>query len=300
MKPHAEPRLVLAAQDIVGESLVYDDVRRALVWVDICGRRIHRLSLVDDRHDVWPTPEFPTSVGLRRDGGAVVGLLKQVALWDYGAEFDTLATLEPDLPGNRLNEGCVAPDGSFWVGTMQNNLTATGEPKEITAHTGAFWRVAPNGEILRLTPSEYGIANTLVWTRDGRLLAADTLANAIYQFDHRPEGLSERRVFSSGLQRGVPDGSAIDAEGFLWNCRVAGGSCLARYAPEGTLDRLIELPCSWPTSCAFGGPDFATLFVTSARLTLTPDHLAAHPQEGGLFAIELGVSGLPPNRFGWD
>ena len=298
MSPQPEPRLVLAADDIVGESLVYDDAREALVWVDICGRRIQRLWLGDHRHEAWPTPAFPTSIGLRRDGGAVVGLLKQVALWDYGGPFEPLASLEPDLPDNRLNEGCVAPDGSFWVGTMQNNLTPDGAPKAMTASSGALWRVTPGGAVFRLTPSEYGIANTLVWTREGRLLAADTLANTIYRFDCGPEGLSGRRVFASGLQRGLPDGSTIDADGFLWNCRVAGGSCLARYAPDGTLDRLVELPCSWPTSCTFGGRDLATLFVTSARFTLTPEHLAAHPEEGALFAIEPGVRGLPPNRFG--
>ena len=221
-----------------------------------------------------------------------------MALWDYGTEFTPLATLEPDLPDNRLNEGCVAPDGSFWVGTMQNNLTDAGAPKDMTASSGALWRVAPDGAISRLTPSEYGITNTLAWTGDGRLLVADTLANTIYQFDHGADGLYNRRVFAAGLSRGFPDGSTLDAEGFLWNCRVAGGSCLARYAPDGTLDRLVDLPCSWPTSCAFGGPDLATLFVTSARFTLTPEHLAAHPEEGAPFAFEPGVTGLPPNRFG--
>lgn len=298
MSPHPEPRLVLAADDVVGESLVYDDVREALVWVDICGRRIQRLWLRDARREIWPTPVFPTSIGLRRDGGAVVGLLKQVALWDFGGGFAPLATLEPDRPDNRLNEGCVAPDGSFWVGTMQNNLTAEGAPQAITVHSGALWRVEPGGAVSRLTPSAYGIANTLVWTRDGRLLAADTLANTIYRFGWGPTGLGDRQVFASGLQRGLPDGSTLDAEGYLWNCRVAGGSCLARYAPDGTLDRLVELPCTCPTSCTFGGPDLATLFVTSSRFALTPEHLMDHPGEGALYAFEPGVVGLPANRFG--
>ena len=294
----ANPRVVLAAEDIVGESLVFDDARQALLWVDICGRRIHRLSLLNDRHEVWSTPAFPTSIGLRRDGGAIVGLLKQVTLWDYGERFAPLATIEPDLPDNRLNEGCVAPDGSFWVGTMQNNLTDAGDPKPITRSSGALWRVAPDGAVSRLTPSDCGIANTLAWMRDGRVLSADTLANTIYQFEGGPEGLKHRRVFSSGLERGFPDGSTLDADGYLWNCRVAGGSCLARYAPDGALDRLVELPCSWPTSCAFGGPELATLFVTSARFTLTPERLRAQPDEGALFSIRPGTTGLYPNRFG--
>ena len=85
--------------------------------------------LAERRHEVWPAPDFPTSIGLRADGGAIVGLRDRVALWDYGGEFRTLAIIEPDLPDNRLNEGRVGPDGAFWVGTMQNNLHPDGAPK---------------------------------------------------------------------------------------------------------------------------------------------------------------------------
>ena len=173
------PRLVLDAADVVGESLVYDDRRDALLWVDIVGRRIHRLSLGSGRHEIWPTPEFPTSIGLRQDGGAIVGLLKRIVLWDYGERYEPFAEVEPNLPDNRLNEGRVAPDDSFWVGTMQNNLTAAGEPRPITASTGALWRVAPDGEVLRRTAALFGIANTLAWTGDGRVLTADTLADTM-------------------------------------------------------------------------------------------------------------------------
>lgn len=55
--------------------------------------------------------------------------MKQVVLWTPGAHFETLAPIEASIADNRLNEGQVAPDGSYWVGTMQNNLTAQGEPK---------------------------------------------------------------------------------------------------------------------------------------------------------------------------
>ena len=300
MSSRPQARIVLDAGDIVGESIVYDDARGALLWVDICGRRIHRLDLGRGAHETWPAPEFPTSVGLRADGGCIVGLLKRVALWSYGETFETFAQVEPECPGNRLNEGGVAPDGSFWVGTMQSNLTGEGQPKDITENVGALYRIAPDGRIGRLTPSDYGITNTLAWTADGRLLAADTLANTIYQFDREAGDtrLSNRRVFAAGFERGYPDGSTLDAEGYLWNCRVAGGACVARFAPDGRLDRVVELPCSWPTSCTFGGPGLATLYVTSARFTMSEAHLAAHPQEGALFAVDVGVVGRPAHRFG--
>src|SRR5579864_1913099 len=92
-----KPELIFDARDIVGESLVYDDRRDALIWVDIGGRRIHRLWLADRRHEAWNTPDFPTSIGLDRNGDAVVGFTDRVARWVFGGKFETLAIVEPDL-----------------------------------------------------------------------------------------------------------------------------------------------------------------------------------------------------------
>jgi sugar lactone lactonase YvrE len=291
------PTLVLDVADVVGESLVYDDRRDALLWVDIGGKRIHRLFLGNGRHESWSAPDFPTSIGLRADGGAVVGLRDRVALWDYGVEFRTLSVVEPDLPDNRLNEGRVGPDGAFWVGTMQNNLHTDGSPKDMTRDSGAVYRVAHDGRVTRLTPREFGIANTMAWTRDSRFITADTLKNAIYAYDLQHGALANKRVFAAPVERGAPDGSCLDADGRLWNCRVGGGACLACFRRDGELDRLVELPCTWPTSCAFGGPDFATLYVTSARFTMTAAHIAAHPEEGALFALDVAARGRPEHRF---
>ena len=165
------PRLVFDAGDIIGESAVYDERRDALVWVDIGGKRIRRLRLAERRHEAWPAPDFPTSIGLRTDGGAIVGLRDRVALWDYGGEFRTLVIIEPDLPDNRLNEGRVGPDGAFWVGTMQNNLHPDGAPKNMTRDSGAIYRIDGDGRVSQLMPREFGITNT-TWTDDGRFLTA--------------------------------------------------------------------------------------------------------------------------------
>ena len=216
-------RLVFDAADIVGESAVYDERRDALVWVDIGGKRIHRLHLAERRHEDWPAPDFPTSIGLRTDGGAIVGLRDRVALWDYGGEFRTLAIIEPDLPDNRLNEGRVGPDGAFWVGTMQNNLHPEGAPKSMTRDSGAIYRIDGNGRVSQLTPREFGITNTMAWTDDWRFLTADTTRNAIYAYDLRGGVLSNKRIFAPPIDRGAPDGSCLDVKGRLWNCRVAGG-----------------------------------------------------------------------------
>lgn len=293
-----ETGLVLDAKDIVGESLIYDDRREALVWVDIGGKRIHRLWLADRRHEEWPAPDFPTSIGLDRNGDAIVGLRDRVALWRFGGAFETLAVVEPDLPDNRLNEGKVGPDGAFWVGTMQNNLNPDGSPRDMDRHSGAIYRVTRDGEVTRLTPREFGITNTMAWTGDGRFLTADTLRNEIYAYDFAAGAISNKRLFAGPYPRGFPDGSCLDAEDNLWNCRVAGGSGVLRLSPEGTPADFVELPCSWPTSAAFGGAEFDTLYVTSARFTMTLEHLRDQPQEGGLFAVGRCGKGRPEARFG--
>jgi sugar lactone lactonase YvrE len=292
--------LVFDAQNIVGESLVWDDRRQRLVWVDIIGRTIHRLDPETRAHESWEMSDLVTSIGLRKDGGAIVGLSREIALWDFGQPLVTLAAIEPERPEIRLNEGVVAPDGSLWVGTMANNIGPDDEPVDIPGDGGRLWRIDASGQVSLLSDDRFGITNTCVWLADGRFVTADTMRNELYSYRWNAERrrLDDRRMFFAGFQRGFPDGSCIDAEGYVWNCRVAGGSCVARIAPDGSLDRVVDLPCSWPTSCAFGGKDLDTLFVTSARFTMSAAHLAANPHEGALFAVKPGVRGVPANRFG--
>lgn len=292
--------LIHDARNIVGESAVWDDRRGRLVWVDIIGRRIHALDPESREHQSSETPGRVTSIGLHADGSAIVGLERHIALWDWTGPFKTICEVEPDMPDNRLNEGAVGPDGAYWVGTMQNNIGPDDGPREITRDSGRLWRLAPDGILTALCDDRFGITNTLVWPAPGQLITADTLQNALYRYRIEPDTgkLADRETVMQGFARGLPDGSCLDNEGMIWTARVAGGACLTRMTPEGELLDVIELPCSWPTSCTFGGSDLRTLFVTSARFSMTPEHLASHPHEGGLFAFRPGMVGTPANRFG--
>ncbi|KSV60775.1 hypothetical protein N183_37520 [Sinorhizobium sp. Sb3] len=292
-----EVDVAFAAENIVGESAVWDDQAHKLCWVDIVGKAIHRLCPSTGNHEKWSFPDLVTSIGLRNDGGAIIGLRKSIALWEFGGELRHVAEVEPEVPGNRLNEGVVAPDGAFWVGTMQDNIAADGTPIAMSAKTGRLYRYAL-GKLRPVSEDRFGITNTLIWTDGGRLITADTEDNAIYSYALDANGLlNDRQTVLSGFERGSPDGSCVDAEGFIWNCRVAGGGCVIRFAPNGRIDRVVDLPCSWPTSCAFGGPQLETLFVTSARFTMSDEHLAQNPHEGAIFALRPGTFGLPVNRF---
>lgn len=291
-------RLIFPAADVVGESLVWDDRQGCLLWVDIIGRRIHRLDPATGAHETWQTPGRVTSVGLRKDGGAIVGLERHVAFWDWNDDFRIICEVEPDLPGNRLNEGAVGPDGAYWIGTMQNNIGPDDGPAPIEGARGAIWRLAPDLTLTRVSEDRFGITNTFVWPAPDRFVTADTLENALFAYRIRDGRLHDRSLIQTGFARGLPDGSCLDAEGFIWTARVAGGACVTRSDPLGEIVTVADLPCTWPTSCTFGGADLATLFVTSARFTMTEAHLQEHPEEGGLFALTPGVTGRPAWRFG--
>jgi sugar lactone lactonase YvrE len=133
----------------------------------------------------------------------------------------------------------------------------------------------------------------MVWSPDRKTMyTGDSIANVLYAYDYRDGAVSGRRVFTEGFGRGVPDGSAMDEDGFLWNCRYF-GSCLVRFDPTGNVDRVIEMPVRDITSCAFGGEDLGTLFVTTASISSG----TGEPFAGAVFALRPGVRGLLENGF---
>lgn len=292
-------RLALDCRDIVGESLIWVAAEQVLYWVDIVGSRIHRWAPECGTHEVWPTPELPTSIGPRKDGGFVVGLRQRICLWRPGGPFETFAVPEPDLPGNRLNEGVVTPDGSFWVGTMAENIAPDGGPQPMSGNSGALYRIGPDASVTQLTERHFGITNTMIWTDDGRFITADTLANRFYAYDLTESGtrLANRHVLPLQLDRGLPDGSTRDTAGTIYNARVAGGGAIAIITSDGTATYL-DLPCTSPTSCTFGGRDLQTLYITSARFGMTEDQLIEKPHEGGLFAVDVPAAAGRQQQFG--
>jgi sugar lactone lactonase YvrE len=291
-------RLVFDARDIVGESLLWDDRRHRLVWIDIIGRRVQALDPETGAHRLWPLPFRPTSISLREDGDAMLCSERHICRWDWESDPVPLVEVEPDLPMNRLNEGAVGPDGALWIGSMHQNIAEDDGPADIPEATGRLYRYTPDGVLSQVTDDLFGITNTLVWPDPDILVVADTLENALYRYRIGHDGrLGPREVFAQGLDRGLPDGSCTDASGRIWNARVVGGHAVACIGKDGTLVEYVGLPCSWPTSCAFGGSDFGTLFVTSARFTMSREHLEEAPFEGGLFAVPSSSRGCAPNRF---
>jgi len=185
---------------------------------------------------------------------------------------------------------------AFGSARWRTTSAPRGESRPVTHPSGGLFVVDQQGRSRRLL-SGVGIANTLAWSPDSqRLYFADSWRNVIWRFRYQPEGpaLCNQEVFVEGGP-GVPDGSSIDAEGCLWTARWGAG-CLIRYAPDGRIDRVLSVPARQPSSCAFGGEDLQTLFVTTARHGLAKG--AAGPADGRLLSLRVDVPGLPLPMFG--
>lgn len=280
--------------DWCGEGPVWCAAEQSLYWTDINRFLIHRLD-PGGAVRTWFFDEPVTALALTsRAGTLAVALGSRVIFWTVApdARRDHGFRL-PGWPAVRFNDGRPDPRGSFWVGSMRNNVAPDGSALEAGGTDGVLFRMDPDGTVVEVR-RDIGIANTLAWTADrSRFYFADSLRNVIYAYDYDAAtgAIAGEREFFGGFERGVPDGSAIDREGFLWNCRWGGG-CIVRLAPDGAIERIVEMPARNITSCTFGGPDLRTLFVTSASLGAPPDRLA-----GSLFALEAPVAGLPENRF---
>lgn len=290
-----EPQCVFEARNVCGEGPVWDDEAQALYWVDIPEKRIFRRDEASGSVESWPVPADIGAIALRRSGGLIAGLRSGFALVDLDKETcEIFASPEDGLADNRLNDGKCDPRGRFWCGSLHDEA----DPAK-RRPIGRVYRVDPD---LACTAIIEGVKTTngIDWSPDGRTLYftdTPTLKIMAYEFDMDSGSIGTPRVFAEVPPgNGRPDGVAVDSEGFLWSAHFDGWR-VTRYAPDGSIDRVLSLPVQNVTSCAFGGPDLRTLYITSATEDLSPEDLAAQPLAGGLFACRPGVQGRPMNRF---
>jgi sugar lactone lactonase YvrE len=276
--------------DVLGESPVWDERAGALYWVDIRAPALRRLEPDTAALRTWPLDEMVGSIALAEDGRVVLALGDRISLFDPSEErFETWARLPQRIEGHRFNDGRCDRQGRLFVGTM-HNLTRAPE--------GVLYRLQGRGP---LEPVMQGlcIPNSLCWSPDGTTLYfADSLRHAIEAFDFDPQlgWPGPGRTLASTDPPGFPDGATVDAEGFIWSAQFK-ASRVVRYAPDGRIDRVIELPVDKPTSVAFGGPQLDRLYITTASQFMSTAELAAQPLAGALLATDPGVRGLPESRF---
>jgi sugar lactone lactonase YvrE len=254
-----------------------------LYWFDIQGRRLNWLSHADGTLGGFDLPVRASVAAPRTEGGLI--LVTEAGLAHFNTARGAFEMRQPMTfePGFRTNDGKIDLAGRLWWSTMDDDGGK---------RPGALHRTDPDGRTHKVLDGLH-IANTVSCSPDGATLyLADSAKGILWAFPIAADGgLGERRVFAVP-EIGAPDGSAVDADGYVWNCQW-GAWRIVRYAPDGSVDRIVKLPVEQVTSCAFGGPDLATLYVTSAREHLDDAALVAQPLAGGLFAFQPGVRGLP-------
>lgn len=278
--------------DLLGESPVWDSTHNCLYWVDSVSRLIRRYQPATATFSHWQAPSMVGCVGLADDGALVTGLADGIYRMDLASgEFTPLLRPDPANPQVRFNDGRTDRFGRFLCGSMGVHA----DPQ------GALYRVSAGGQGEMLA-NGIRISNTLCFSPSGdTMYFADSLDRSIraYKYGQALQPLTEPRRFADTEVLGSgPDGATVDAEGYVWVALVQVGR-IARFSPDGILNRLIQAPTDMPSCLAFGGPDLATLYVTSIKNSGSGRAISRHPDGGFLFAIDgLGVQGLPEPRFG--
>jgi sugar lactone lactonase YvrE len=269
--------------------------REELLWVDIVGKQLHRARLgadgsLHDTETVW-FDQPVAAVAPAADGGQILAAGAGFLFIDASGKFHELAQPEGGHRGVRMNDGACDPQGRFWVGSMA---------EDESPGAGSLYRLERDGSCAKILDG-LTISNGIGWSPDGRVMyLADSGVGRIdaFDFDGSSGDISSRRTIVRVTEPGAaPDGLTVDARGEIW-VAIWDGAAVRRYSARGDLLATVPIPVGRPTSCAFGGRDLATLFVTTARHGLEPVALARQPDAGRVLRVDgLGVTGLPCSTY---
>lgn len=283
--------LVLDCRNIHGEGIFWNVTDGRMWWTDIHGMALWWLEVASGKSGKINMADRVCCFAPREGGGFVLALADGIAFFDLADGTTTLISeFEPENPDTRLNDGRTDRQGRFIVGGMNEG---SGTPNSSVV------RVDRDGSISTLI-EKVSCANSTCFSPDGTTMYfADTPEKTIRAYPYDPEtgALGTPRIHADFKDEpGLPDGSCVDAEGGLWNAEWQGRR-VVRVAPNGKIERVIEVPTWKPTCCAFGGPDLDVLYITTSRLASSATDLDSEPTSGGLFAVKPGVRGLEDAPF---
>lgn len=277
----------------LGEGPVWIAEQNRLYFVNIVGKTLHALDGDGTRH-AWPLPDYMCWLVPRKDGDGFIAGLRDgvVRLWlEPTVRVEYLHKLAGAETGIRLNDAKADPAGRVWFGSMN--------ARDVHRPDGKVFRLDPDGSLHEVL-SEYHICNGPAFSLDGRTMYHnDSFHGRTYAYAVGADGsLGTPRVwrqFAAG--EGAPDGMTVDSEDCVWIAQW-GGARVCRYSPAGELLATIAMPVIQPSSVAFGGADFKTLYVTSAWQDFDAAQRERDPQAGSLFSVRVDVAGVPAQRFG--
>jgi sugar lactone lactonase YvrE len=282
---------VLDIKAELAESPSWSVEEQALYWVDIESKSFNRFDPGTGRNDSWPVPATPGCFNFREGGGAVLATNDGFFDFDFATgRFEKICDAPFDPAEFRFNDGKADRQGRLWAGSIRLAFKIDGPPE------GTFYRYEA-GKVTPVIP-DVMVPNGTAFSPDGKTM---------YRSDWRPEGRivlqydydvatgapSNERLFTAMPEGfGIPDGAAVDTDGFYWAAVPYGDKGrVARFAPDGRLDLHFEMPVLGPTMVAFGGRNMSTLFITSCRLE-SHMGLPVSPLGGDIFAVETHVQGM--------
>jgi D-xylonolactonase len=279
------PVAVARIEAELGEGPAWDAARQCLWFVDIKKHLLYRFDPASGALQTWKAPDQIGWALPAADGSLLAGVRGGLYRFEPASgQFVKLVSVEPDVPGNRLNDATTDATGALWFGSMDDAEEQL---------TGRIYRLA-EGRVQDSGLAPVCITNGPAVSPDGTTLYhVDTLGRRILASRLNAGRLPcDTRVFAiieDGA--GYPDGPTVDSQGFVWIGLFAGWSA-RRYNPDGRLVDTVEFPVANITKLAFGGPDLRTAYVTTARKGLSMQELAAQPLAGSLFSFPANVPGL--------
>jgi sugar lactone lactonase YvrE len=275
----------------VGEAPHWDERSKTLLFVDLTGGVVFRYDRSGAKLGSFSVGQEVGAVIPRRGGGLVLAVRDGIAVvTESGEGLELTAPVERDIPGNRMNDAKCDPAGRLLAGTMAFDFSP---------HSGALYRVEPDWsfeQIVRDVTQSNGIA----WSPSGsRMYFIDSAAQGVDVFDYdvgTGAASNRRRLVTIDPAGGVPDGMAADDQGNLW-VACFGGAAVRCFSPAGVVLDEVFFPVTQVTSCAFGGPELADLYVTSAAYQLSAEQLKREPHAGATFVCRPGKRGMPASPF---
>ena len=227
---------------------MWNPASRRLEWVDVLGET--ESSSRPDGSDLRrvPLPGGPTGFAYRASGGRIIVTHHGLILEDQDGSRRNVPIAGFDADGDWFHDSACDARGRLFVGSLASDFSS---------QHGKLYRMNPDLSFVAVD-SGFIISNGIGWSPDGgTFYFADTRqAVFAYEYDVEDGTIGERRVFATFEEAdGHPDGIAVDVEGCVWIATPGRGAIL-RFTPSGTIERCVATPTRWPTSVAFGGPDF--------------------------------------------
>jgi len=280
---------IIPSQCQLGEGVLWHVEQQAIYWLDIEKCDLYRFFIVNKIIEKFALPQRMGSFAFTKNDHQIIAAFEEgIARYDLKtAQVTWINKPEFHVLGNRFNDGKTDRQGRFWAGTMVENA-------EISTQLANLYCIDHQLDCHKKI-SNLQISNGLCWNETGdTLYHSDSATHKIFQYDFckNTAEISNKRLFVSTNTSAFPDGSTIDAQGYLWNAQW-GSSKIVRYDRNGEIDFSITLPVSQPSCIALGGPNLDWLIITSAQQGLSSHELATSPLSGDVFIYQLqGATGL--------